>query len=258
VALEQAIEADHAAGRRPAAIIATIGSTSIGAMDDLRAIGEVAKRQGVYLHVDAAWAGSALICEEHRHLIDGIELADSFVFNPHKWLLTNFDCTAHFVRDPSALVQTLGIQPDYLTTQGEAGLNYSEWSIPLGRRFRALKLWFVIRSYGVDALREILRHHIRMAEGLAKKIDAHPDFELTTKPSLSLFTFRYAPKGGSDLDALNAKLLQAINDDGRIYLTQTGYGGDYVIRFSVGQLYTSDEDVEMAWEVIQELAATVA
>ena len=257
-ALENAIQTDRSAGRRPAAIIATIGSTSIGAMDDLRAIGEVAKRQGVYLHVDAAWAGSALICEEHRHLIDGIELADSFVFNPHKWLLTNFDCTAHFVRDPSALVQTLGIQPDYLKTQGEAGLNYSEWSIPLGRRFRALKLWFVIRSYGVDALREILRHHIRMAEGLAKKIDAHPDFELTTKPSLSLFTFRYAPKGGSDLDALNAKLLQAINDDGRIYLTQTGYGGDYVIRFSVGQLYTSDEDVEMAWEVIQELAATVA
>ncbi len=255
VALEQTIQTDRAAGRRPAAIIATIGSTSIGAMDDLRAIGEVAKRQGVYLHVDAAWAGSALICEEHRHLIDGIELADSFVFNPHKWLLTNFDCTAHFVRDPNTLVQTLGIQPDYLKTQGKAGVNYSEWSVPLGRRFRALKLWFVIRSYGVDALCEILRNHIRMAEGLAQRIDSHPDFELTTGPSLSLFTFRYAPKGVSDLDDLNARLLQAINDDGRIYLTQTGYNGRYVIRFSVGQLHTNDEDIELAWEVMQDLAA---
>ena len=253
-ALERAIEADRAAGARPAAIVATIGSTSIGAMDDLRAVGEVAKRQNVYLHVDAAWAGSALICQEHRHLIDGIEFADSFVFNPHKWLLTNFDCTAHFVKEPSALVKTLGIQPDYLKTQGEAGINYSEWSVPLGRRFRALKLWFVIRSYGVNALRDILRNHIRMTEALAEKIAAHPDFELTTEPSLSLFTFRYVPEGRSKLDDLNARLVKAINDDGRIYLTQTGYNGRYVIRFSVGQLNTTDADVEMAWEVIQELA----
>ena len=136
-ALEREIQTDRAAGGCPAVVIGTIGSTSIGAMDDLRAIGEVARRHGLYFHVDAAWAGSALICEEHRHLIDGIEMADSFVFNPHKWLLTNFDCTAHFVRDPDALVQTLGIQPDYLKTQGEAGINYSEWSVPLGRRFRA-------------------------------------------------------------------------------------------------------------------------
>ncbi|MEZ5931877.1 MAG: pyridoxal-dependent decarboxylase [Alphaproteobacteria bacterium] len=255
VSLEAAIQADKASGYRPAVVIATIGSTSVGAMDDLRAVGEVARRHGLYFHVDAAWAGSALICEEHRHLIDGIDLADSFVFNPHKWLLTNFDCTAHFVKDPAALVQTLGIQPDYLKTQGEAGINYSEWSVPLGRRFRALKLWFVIRSYGVRALCEIVRSHIRMAEALAKRIDAHPDFELTTKPSLSLFTFRYAPAGVPALDDLNARLLQAINDDGRIYLTQTRYRGDYVIRVSVGQLYTTDEDIETAWSVIQELAA---
>jgi len=146
----------------------------MGAMDNLEALGEVARRHDLYLHVDAAWAGSALICEEHRHLIDGIEMADSFVFNPHKWLLTNFDCSAHFVRDPKALVQTLGIQPDYLKTQGEAGINYSEWSVPLGRRFRALKLWFVIRSYGAKALREMIRNHIKMAETLAQKISALP------------------------------------------------------------------------------------
>ncbi|MGI9487595.1 MAG: pyridoxal phosphate-dependent decarboxylase family protein [Geminicoccaceae bacterium] len=257
-ALEREVQADLAAGRRPAVVIGTIGSTSVGAMDDLRAIGEVARRHGLYFHVDAAWAGSVLICKEHRHLIDGIELADSFVFNPHKWLLTNFDCTAHFIRDPKALVQTLGIQPEYLKTEGEAGINYSEWSVPLGRRFRALKLWFVIRSYGVEQLREIIRNHIRMAAELAAKIDAHPDFELTTKPSLSLFSFRYTPAGAPALDDLNAKLLQTINDDGRIYLTQTRHKGDYVIRFQVGQLYTKDEDVDLAWEVILELAGRQA
>ena len=257
-ALEREIQVDREAGRLPAVVIGTIGSTSVGAMDDLRAIGEVARRHGLYFHVDAAWAGSALICEEHRHLIDGIELADSFVFNPHKWLLTNFDCTAHFIRDPKALVQTLGIQPEYLKTEGEAGINYSEWSVPLGRRFRALKLWFVIRSYGVEQLREIIRNHIRMAAELAARIDAHPDFELTTQPSLSLFSFRYAPAGAPALDDLNAKLLQAINDDGRIYLTQTRYKGDYVIRFQVGQLYTTDEDIELAWEVIMDLAGKLA
>ncbi|MEM8950555.1 MAG: pyridoxal-dependent decarboxylase [Pseudomonadota bacterium] len=257
-ALERHIQVDREAGRLPAVVIGTIGSTSIGAMDDLRAIGEVARRHDLYFHVDAAWAGSALICEEHRHLIDGIDLADSFVFNPHKWLLTNFDCTAHFVRDPKALVKTLGIQPDYLKTEGEAGINYSEWSIPLGRRFRALKLWFVIRSYGVDALCDIIRNHVRMAEDLARKIKAHPDFELTTKPSLSLLTFRYAPAGASDLDDLNTRLLQAINDDGRIYLTQTRYRGDYVIRFQVGQLYTTDRDIDLAWTVIEELSTALA
>ncbi|MGI9502521.1 MAG: pyridoxal phosphate-dependent decarboxylase family protein, partial [Geminicoccaceae bacterium] len=256
-ALERAILSDRAASYRPAVVIATVGSTSIGAVDDLSAIAEVARRQDLYLHVDAAWAGSALICEEQRHLIDGIELADSFVFNPHKWLLTNFDCTAHFVKDPSALVRTLGIQPDYLKTQGEAGINYSEWSVPLGRRFRALKLWFVIRSYGAEALREIIRNHIDLAEDLAQKIDTHPEFELTTKPSLSLFTFRYAPSGAGDLDDLNARLIQAINDDGRIYLTQTRHDGHYVIRFQVGQLYTAEKDIEMAWEVIQELAISL-
>jgi len=253
-ALAQAIEEDKAAGRRPAVVIATIGSTSIGAMDDLRAIGDVARHHDLYLHVDAAWAGSALVCREYRRLIDGIELADSFVFNPHKWLLTNFDCTAHFVKEPEALVKTLGIQPDYLETQGAAGINYSEWSIPLGRRFRALKLWFVIRSYGVRRLQEMIRTHVGLARSLAEKIDDHQAFELTTKPSLSLFTFRYAPKAAGDLDALNARLLQAINDDGRLYLTQTRYKGQYVIRFQAGQLHTTEDDIETAWTVILTLA----
>ena len=257
-ALEAAIQADKAAGRLPAVLVATIGSTGIGAMDNLSTLVEVAKRHGLYVHVDAAWAGSALICEEYRHLIDGIEDADSFVFNPHKWLLTNFDCTAHFVKDPDDLVRTLGIQPDYLSTPGRVGPDYSEWSIPLGRRFRALKLWFVIRSYGTEALRRMIRSHCRWLGGLASRIDSDPDFELVTPPSLSLLTFRYAPAGVQDLDALNARLVQAINDEGRIYLTQTRHKGAYVIRFQVGQLYTTEDDVIFAWEAIRELAAGLA
>ena len=254
-ALERAIDVDREAGRLPAVLVATIGSTSIGAMDNLRALGEVAKRYGLYFHVDAAWAGSALICEEYRSLIDGIEFVDSFVFNPHKWLLTNFDCTAHFVKDPDDLVRTLGIQPDYLSTPGRVGPDYSEWSIPLGRRFRALKLWFVIRSYGTDALRQMIRSHCQWLGNLAKEIDQAPDFELVTPASLSLLTFRYTPKEASDLNTLNAALLQTINDDGRVYLTQTRHKDAYVIRFQVGQLYTTEEDVAFAWEVICDLAA---
>ncbi len=255
-ALDLAIQFDLKRGHRPAVLIATIGSTSIGAMDDLKALSEVANHYSLYLHVDAAWAGSALICDEYRHLIDGIEMADSFVFNPHKWLLTNFDCTAHFVRNPDDLVRTLGIRPDYLKTQGQSGqIDYSEWSIPLGRRFRALKLWFVIRSYGVEALRSMIRNHCCWTDELAALIDADPDFELVTPPSLALLTFRYAPDGLVDLDGRNADLLQAINDDGRIYLTQTHHRDKFVIRFQVGQLYTKKEDVQFAWHVIKEIAS---
>ncbi len=258
-ALEQAIEADRAAGRLPAVLIATIGSTGIGAMDDLQALGAVARRHRLYVHVDAAWAGSAMICPEFRPLIDGVEAADSLVFNPHKWLLTNFDCSAHFVRAPDALVRTLGIRPDYLKTEGrDEVINYSEWSVPLGRRFRALKLWFVIRSYGVEALRAMIRDHCRWAAALAGMIEASEEFELVTGPSLALLTFRWRPPGEADPDARNAALLQAINDDGRIYLTQTRHRGAYVIRFQVGQLHTEEADVVHAWEVIGEIAAGLA
>jgi aromatic-L-amino-acid decarboxylase len=254
-ALQAAVRADRDAGLLPAVVIATVGSTSVGATDDLAAVGRVAKEEGLFFHVDAAWAGSAMICPELRGMIEGVAAADSLVFNPHKWLLANFDCTAHFVRDPSGLVRTLGIQPDYLKTEGKDGfINYSEWSIPLGRRFRALKLWFVIRSYGVEALRAMIRAHRARAAELAGRIEAHPDFELVTGPALSLLTFRYRPAGAADLDRLNARLLEAINDDGRIYLTQTRYRGAYVIRVSIGQLYTTKADVDLAWDVIREIA----
>ena len=254
-ALEQAIAADKAASLIPAAIVACIGATSVGASDDIAAVCAVARRHGLYVHVDAAWAGSAMICPEFRPLMAGAEGADSFVFNPHKWLMTNFDCSAHFVRDPEALVRTLAARPDYLKTHGRDGVvDYSEWSVPLGRRFRALKLWFVIRAYGVEGLREMIRNHVRWAQALAEDIRAEPDFELLTEPVLSLFSFRYRPEGAVDLDALNERLLRTINDDGRIYLTQTRFEDKYAIRFQVGQTYTSEQDVAFAWEVIRETA----
>jgi aromatic-L-amino-acid decarboxylase len=254
-ALERAIAADKAASLIPAVIVACIGATSVGASDDIAGICAIAKRHGLYVHVDAAWAGSAMICPEFRESMAGADEADSFVFNPHKWLMTNFDCSAHFVRDPEALVRTLAARPDYLKTHGRDGVvNYSEWSVPLGRRFRALKLWFVIRAHGVEGLRETIRNHVRWARALAEDIRAEPDFELLTEPVLSLFSFRYRPEGADDLDALNERLLSAINDDGRIYLTQTRFQEQYAIRFQVGQTYTGEQDVAFAWEVIREMA----
>ncbi len=199
-----------------------------------------------------------MICPEFRDLMRGAELADSLVFNPHKWLFTHFDCSAHFVRDPKALTDTLGLRPSYLRTLGRDGVvDYNEWSIPLGRRFRALKLWFVIRSYGVEALQDMIRAHVAWARELAEIIDADPDFELTSAPVLSLFSFRYAPAWADDLDALNARLLERINDDGRTYLTQTRHANRFVIRFQVGQTTTTRADVMMAWDAVREIAAGV-
>ncbi len=253
-ALEGAIVSDKAAGFVPAAIVACLGGTSVGACDDIAGVAAIARQHGLYLHVDAAWAGSAMICPEFRDLMQGADEADSFVFNPHKWLFTNFDCSAHFVKDPKALTDTLGLRPAYLRTLGRDGLvDYSEWSVPLGRRFRALKLWFVIRSYGVETLQNMIRQHVAWSQELAALIDAHPDYEVTSQPLLSLFTFRYAPRNASDPDVLNQRLLQRINDDGRIYLTQTQHEDRFVIRFVVGQTSTTREDVMTAWTVIQEL-----
>jgi aromatic-L-amino-acid/L-tryptophan decarboxylase len=254
-ALDDAIDADRAAGLLPAAVIACIGGTSIGACDDVASVAEIVRRHGLYLHVDAAWAGSAMICPEFRHLMRGVDQADSFVFNPHKWLFTNFDCSAHFVKDPNALTDTLGIRPPFLRTLGKEGfVDYSEWSLPLGRRFRALKLWFVIRSYGVEALQEMIRRHVAWAEELAALVDGDPAFELVTPPILSLFSFRYAPAGAADVDALNQALVERINDDGRIYVTQTRHEEKFVIRFQVGQTSTTRADVMLAWDVIREIA----
>lgn len=254
--LEAAIRSDRDEGMVPAGVVATLGTTGVGAADPLRPIAEICRAQNLYLHVDAAWAGSALLLEEQRWMIGGIEQADSFVFNPHKWLLTNFDCTAHFVREPDQLVRTLSILPHYLTSREADVIDYRDWGVPLGRRFRALKLWFVIRAYGVQHLQTMLRKHIAWAAELARQIDAEPDFELTSPANLALLTFRYRPSGLDEpaLDQLNEQLLHALNDGGRLYLTQTRVRGRYVIRFAIGQRTTTRQHVQRAWDCIKDTA----
>ena len=255
--LEAAVREDRARGLMPAGVVACLGSTGVGAVDPLRSIANICREHDLYLHVDAAWAGSALLLEEQRWMIDGVESVDSFVFNPHKWLLTNFDCAAHYVREPEQLLRTLSIMPDYLISR-EAGavVDYRDWSVPLGRRFRALKLWFVIRTYGVERLQAMLREHITWAKELAVQIAAEPDFELVTPANLALLTFRYHPPGAEDamLDQLNERLLNTLNDGGGTYLTQTRVDGRYVIRFAIGQRTTTREHVQEAWQLIYSTA----
>ena len=252
-ALDAAIRSDLAAGHRPAGVIACTGGTGTGACDDMTAVIAVAKAYDLYTHVDAAWAGAAMICPEFRTLWAGVERADSVVFNPHKWLGAQFDCSAHYLADPALLVRTLAIQPEYLKTHGADGIiNYSEWSLPLGRRFRALKLWFLIRSYGLDGLRQRIRNHVDWSQNLATKLARHPAFDIVTDPVLSLFTFRLKHRD----DAAQIALVTAINDDGRIYLTQTRVAGQIVIRMQVGQFDCTAADVDMAYAVITGLAGT--
>lgn len=252
-ALQDAIQADIKAGYRPAGVIACTGGTGVGACDSLTDVLKVAREHGLYSHVDAAWAGAAMICPEYRELWEGVELADSVVFNPHKWLGAQFDCSAHFIASPEDLVRTLAIQPEYLKTHGTDGIiNYSEWSVPLGRRFRALKLWFLIRSYGLEGLRERIRNHVNWSTALAKRLSAHEQFEIVTEPVLSLFSFR--PEGASDEEVIN--YVNRINDDGRIYITQTRVDGRMAVRFQVGQFDADENDIEAAFDVLCELVVS--
>jgi aromatic-L-amino-acid decarboxylase len=214
------------------------------------------------LHVDAAWAGSALVLPAWRWMIEGIEAVDSFAFNPHKWLFTNFDCCAHFVRSGEDLVRTLDILPAFLKTrEGNEVIDYRNWSVPLGRRFRALKLWFVLRSYGVAEIRRRIAAHIEMAREAADWVAAAPDFEILAPLSLALFNFRYHPPGVDDegeLDRLNETLLLKLNDSGDLYLTQNSVRGVYAIRFAVGQTYTQPRHVAAAWRAIQDTARNLS
>jgi aromatic-L-amino-acid decarboxylase len=256
-ALAAAIEADVDAGASPACVVATVGTTGVSGFDSVRAAGEVCRRHGVWFHVDAAWAGSALVLPEMRWMIDGADLMDSFVFNPHKWLFTNFDCSAFYVRDPDEFVRVFAILPEYLKTrEGASVRNYRDWGIPLGRRFRALKLWFVIRSYGVEGLQRLIRSHIEMAQHLASDIDGVDDFELLRRPVLSLLCFRFCPAGVAEdsLDELNERLLHALNDGGKLYLTHIRIKGKFALRFVVGQTSTEPRHVQSAWTTIQETA----
>ena len=256
VQLESAIVRDREAGDLPAGVIASVGGTSVGGTDDVAAIAAIARRHGLYLHVDAAWAGAAMICPEFRHYWAGAEQADSIVFNPHKWLGAQFDCSVHFVRDAETLVKTLAIKPEYLKTHGRDGIiNYSEWTVPLGRRFRALKLWFLLRAHGLEGLRTMIRNHVAWSGKLCERLRTLPDFEIVSDPMLSLFSFRHRPLAGRSADDHNVALVNAINDDGRIYLTQTRVDGAIAIRFQAGQFEMEERDVDTAYDVITEIAS---
>jgi aromatic-L-amino-acid decarboxylase len=258
-ALRRLIADDIAAGFKPAGIIANVGATGVGATDPVADLVAIARAHDLYIHVDAAWAGSAMICPEFRHLWAGAEDADSIVINPHKWLGAQIHCSAHFVRDPGSLTRTLAARPDYLHTLGHAEVvNYSEWGIPLGRQFRALKLWFLLRAYGLEGLRAMIRNHVAWSRQLCERLRAAPGFEIVTEPMYSLFSFRYAPAGARELDALNLALTEAINSDGRIYLTQTRVDGQVAIRFQVGQFECTQADVMSAYDAVTEIARGLA
>jgi aromatic-L-amino-acid/L-tryptophan decarboxylase len=214
----------------------------------------IAQQESLYSHVDAAWAGSAMICPEFREIWAGIERADSLVFNPHKWLGANFDCSVQFLKEPTDQIRTLAIRPQYLETlETDQMTNYSEWTIPLGRRFRALKLWFLLRAYGLEGLRGRIRNHVAWANEAAMAIAKIPNMEIVTTPRLALFTFRFVPPG-IDPDTATRTLLEAINQDGRTYLTQTTHEGKFVIRMSVGHFETTQADVLDAVSIVGEMA----
>ncbi|MCX6568705.1 MAG: pyridoxal-dependent decarboxylase [Candidatus Aminicenantes bacterium] len=257
--LEEAMTKDRRAGFVPACVVATVGTTSSGAIDPLRAVGEICRRHGAWLHVDAAWAGTAAVLPEKRWILDGVELADSFVFNPHKWMATNFDCSAYFVKDPATLVRTFEIHPEYLKTGVDAKVkNYRDWGIQLGRRFRALKLWFVIRSYGVEGLQAMVREHLRLATLFKDWVEADSRFALLAPVDLGLVCFRLDDgREEYGLDALNRRLLERVNASGRVFLTHTTLRGKYAIRLVVGQRTTEERHVRGAWDIISAAAGDV-
>jgi aromatic-L-amino-acid decarboxylase len=260
--LEKQIREDLASGLHPLCIVAAIGTTGTTAIDPLPPISEIAKKYGIWLHIDAAFAGTALLLPEYRWMIDGIADADSFVFNPHKWMFTNFDSSAYFVKDKEMLIRTFEILPEYLkTAEGHRVNNYRDWGIPLGRRFRALKLWFVIRNFGIDGLQEKVRSHIRMAEWFENEIRKNPGFELMAPRSMNVVCFRYHPDNlpdSTDLNSLNLELKEKINNQGSIYLTHTRVLEAITLRMVIAQTNVEKQHVEHAWEHIQQTAHQLA
>jgi aromatic-L-amino-acid/L-tryptophan decarboxylase len=250
--LARQIEADKKAGLIPCFVCATVGTTSSNAMDPIAAIGEICRRNKLWLHVDAAMSGTAMLCPEFRHLQAGVELADSYCFNPHKWMFTTFDCDCFWVADRRALIRTLSILPEYLRNQAsESGavIDYRDWQIQLGRRFRSLKLWFVIRHYGVEGLQHHIREHVRLAQQFVEWVRGDDRFELAAPVPLNLVCFRH--KGG---DAANQEIMERLNRSGDLFLTHTKLDGKFTLRLCVGQTHTQARHVENAWKRIREEA----
>lgn len=250
-----AIERDRANGLTPCFVVASVGTTSSNAVDPLPAIGRICQEQGLWLHVDGAMSGTAALCPEFRGLFQGLERADSYCFNPHKWMFTNFDCDCFWVADRAALIGALSILPEYLrnqATESGAVIDYRDWQVSLGRRFRALKLWFVIRHYGVAGLRHHIRYHVALAQRFAAWVQAEPAFEVVAPAPLNLVCFRH--RGG---DAINQQLLDQLNQSGQLYLTHTRLHGKLTLRMSIGQTHTEERHVANAWQTIRTLATEI-
>ena len=251
--LEEAVLADLAAGHKPFLVVATVGTTSSNAFDPLPAIGEICRRHGLWMHVDGAMCGTAAVVPEYRWVNKGLELADSYVFNPHKWMFTGFDCSAFFVAERAALIGALSILPEYLRNAASASgavIDYRDWQLPLGRRFRALKLWSVIRHYGVEGLRFHVRQHVALAQEFKHWILEHPDFDLAAPAPLNLVCFRH--KAG---DEVTQAVMDRVNASGRMFLSHTKLDDRLVLRMCVGQAQTEARHVRQAWELLQEAAA---
>jgi aromatic-L-amino-acid decarboxylase len=251
--LEKQIQKDRAKGLKPFFVCATIGTTSSNAVDPIREIGEICKRENCWMHVDAAMSGTAMLCPEFRHYSKGVELADSYCFNPHKWMFTNFDCDVFWVANRAELTETFSIMPEYLrnkaTESGEV-FDYRDWHIQLGRRFRSLKLWFVIRHYGVEGLQFHIRKHVRMAQQFTDWVKESENFELILEPAFNLVCFRH--KSGNEM---NMKLMNAINQSGNAFFTHTKLNGQVVLRMSIAQTNTEVKHVREMWNLLQKYAA---
>ncbi|HTR37216.1 MAG TPA: pyridoxal-dependent decarboxylase [Bryobacteraceae bacterium] len=253
-ALCEAIEADQLAGKKPFCIVPTVGTTSTSSIDPVNEIADVAEACGAWLHVDAAYGGAAAVAPEFQSVLHGAERADSLVVNPHKWLVTPFDLSAFYTRRPEILRQAFSLVPEYLrTAEDPRAVNYMDYGVQLGRRFRALKLWFIMRHFGREGIAEIIRTHMQYAQRLAALIRAHPDFEVAAPTPFSLICFRYR---GSDEE--NRALLDAINASGKAFLSHTVLRGRFVLRLAIGNMFTEWEDLEEVWELIQESIRTTA
>jgi len=255
--LAAAVEEDRRAGHAPLAVVATVGTTSVTSVDPVPAIADVCGREGLWLHVDAAYAGAAGILPECRWAIEGMERADSFVVNPHKWMFTPFDLSAFYCRKMDLLRAAFGLTPEYLKTSEASDVrNLMDTGFQLGRRFRALKLWVVMRSFGLEGLRARLREHMKLARQFAEWVDKDPGFERVAPVPFSVVCFRALPRGTGDREALNAfneRLLQSLNDTGEVFLSHTNLGGRYVIRFAVGNIRTTEKEVRRTWDLLREL-----
>ncbi len=250
-ALAEQVAADMESGLAPAFVAVTIGTTATTGVDPVRAIAEVAKSAGMWVHVDAAYAGTAMICPEFRHHQDGIELVDSYTFNPHKWMFTNFDCNLYYVADRKPLLDAMSILPPYLRNEATLSgkvIDYRDWHVPLGRRFRSLKLWFVLRHYGAEGIRHHIREHIALAQGLAARLEADPRFELVAPHPFALIAFRHVDGNGA-----TNRLASDLVADGTVSLAPTTLGDTVAIRISIGQTNTTAEHIDRLWTMIEEL-----